>query len=253
MNKTYTFGVLFALALVATPALSSAQSITSRSTFMEYDAFYGGGPDTWDPYESITKSDVVLTDSSVLQFADTRAGSFPIEWTAGVSVDMTQSHTITGSLAAFETISASMQNTNTTFATGIGVAGIPGVSEQVIGFAISQPTNYRFEGSILFNNGGNIRRSIVELQYEFTFGWANIFSTAGPDLGPDASFSYDGLLEPGNYRIRNFAELQRDYNFTFVANNEYTLTNLDAVPEPASMLGLGAGLAALAARRRRRS
>ncbi len=253
MTKSYTFGVLIALALVAAPALSRAQSIVSRSTFMEFDAFYGGGPDTWDPSGTVSEFDVVLSDSNTLTFADDRAGTFPIEWTAGVSFDMLQTHTITGSLGAFQTISGTMRSTNTTYATGIGVAGIPGSQEQLIGFEVSQPTNYRLEGSILFNNGGNIRRSIVELQYEFFFGWANIFSTAGPDLGPDASFSYDGLLEPGNYRIRNYAELQREGNVTFVANNEYILTNLDAVPEPASMLGLGAGLAALAARRRRRA
>lgn len=253
MTKTYTFGVLVALALVAVPALSSAQSIVSRSTFMEFDALYGGGPDSWDPSGSVNKSNMVLSDSSTLQFSDERAGTFPLDWTAGVSFDMLQTHAITGLLSNFHTISGSMRSTNTTYATGIGTAGIPGVQEQIIGFEISQPTNYRLEGSIFYPNGGTFRRSIVELQYQFVWGWSNIWSTALPDLGWDASFDFTGLMEPGNYRIRNFAELQREPNATFVANNDYTLTNLDAVPEPASMLGLGAGLAALAARRRRRA
>lgn len=253
MTKTYTFGVLVALALVAVPALSSAQSIIGRSTTMQFTSLYGGGPDSWDPSGNLGKTDVVLSDTSTLEFADDRTGTFPLDWTAGVSINMLQTHTITGSLSAFQTIEGSMRSTNTTYATGIGAAGIPGSQEQVITFEIDQLTNYRFEGHVFYPNGGAFKRSIIEMQFFFPWGWSNIFNTALPDLGPDGTFDFTGQMEPGSYRIRNYAELQGAANTTFIANNDYKLTNLDAVPEPASMLGLGAGLAALAARRRRRA
>ena len=75
--------------------------------------------------------------------------------------------------------------------------------------------------------------------------------SAGNDLPLPAVVTVPEMRDPvtaerwGNVYVKMYD--------VFVANNDYKLTNLDAVPAPASMLGLGAGLAALAARRRRRA
>lgn len=238
------------LGLVVT-SVAFGQTIVSRQTDMSWTSLYGGGPTSFDPSDSLSKSIVVASDSSQLAFSDSQSGDFPLGWTASVAINMLQTHSISGPLNSFQSISASMVNTNSTTATGIGQAGIPGQSEQYIGFTIESAINYRFEGSVFYPNGGAFRRSIIELQGNFPWGWSNIFSTALPDIGSDGSFSFVGNLAPGQYRIRNYAELQGAANNSFTANNEYTFTNLDAVPEPFSMVILGGGALIALGRRRR--
>lgn len=238
-------------ALLGSANLSLGQTIVGRQTEMSWSALYGGGPTIFNPSDSLSKNDVVLSDVSQLTFADAQAGDFPLPWTASVAISMEQTHTITGSLSSFHTISASMTNSNVTADSGIGVAGIPGSSELYIAFDLASSIDYRFEGSVFYPNGGVFQRSVIQLQVLRPWGWVDLFSTALPNIGPDASFSIGGQLEAGSYRIRSYGELQNAGNVSFVANNEYTFTNLNAVPEPSTMLLMaGAGIAAMKRRRR---
>lgn len=66
------------------------------------------------------------------------------------------------------------------------------------------------------------------------------------------SFNFDVMFS--DFPGMDFSDVdQIVFTFSPAPSGDFTLTQIEAVPEPATMLALGAGLAALAARRRRKA
>lgn len=244
-----TLAVVSLLATMSSAAL--AQNILSRSTHLNWSSTYGGGPTVFTPSAQTIKNDLVTSDTTNLSFNDSKAGDFPIGWTASVDINLTQSHSINGSFSNFQSISGAMTTTKTTSASGIGVAFIsstlPG-NELIFEFSVANQMNYSLTGNLYYDLDGAFVNSIVSIQAFNGFFWADILGATTAPLGNSQNFNFTGTLGAGTYRM--FSGQATNNGPSYNANNSFTLTNLDAVPEPGTMIALTA-LAIAAARRRK--
>jgi hypothetical protein len=241
------------LALVVTagilPALSVAQNLTGRTTNMNWTSLYGGGPTSSSPFGNFSDASIQSNFSKTMSFSDSKSGDFPLPWTAFVEIEFNQQFSVTGPLNNFSQIQSSMSGSKSQGASGIGAAGIQSVlpgNELIMEFTVANTMNYNLAGSWMTDADNT---SQVKLDRKVGQDWANIHSSLFLFQGSNGAFNWTGQLTQGTYRIYSQNELLNGFN-SFEGGHNYTFTNLDAVPEPGTMLALSA-LAIAAARRRK--
>lgn len=244
--NTATLTTIAVLGLL--PGTALAQNITARSTQMNWSSLYGGGPTGFSPFDTFSNNSIQSSFSNTLSFSDSKSGDFPLAWTAFVNIEFNQQFNITGPLNNFSQIQSSMSGSKSQGASGIGSAGIQSVlpgNELVIEFTVANTMNYNLAGSWLTDADST---SQVKLDRKVGQDWANIHSSLFLFQGSNGAFDWTGQLTQGTYRIFSQNELLNGFN-TFQGGHNYTFTNLDAVPEPGTMIALSA--IAIAAVRRR--
>jgi hypothetical protein len=249
-NKT--LAALAVATAMTIPVVASAQNITSRTTQMNWDSLYGGGPTIFEPSDSFISSTMESNFSNSMGFTDSQTGDFPIGWTAAVDIDINQSFSITGPLTNFTSISADMDGFKNQSASGIGSAGIgsnlPGNS-LIFEFDVATTMNYSLTGSLYYDPNGAFENSVVSIQTFNGVFWTGIPGATTSQLGNNQNFNFSGTLAAGSYRIFSSNTLPGGFS-SYQGSNNYTFTNLDAVPEPGTLLVVGA--AALFARKKRK-
>lgn len=245
MNTTlHLFRNLVALSgatLIA--ATASSQSIVARTTDMNWHTLYGGGPTIIEKSDSFSSTDIESSFVHHMGYEDHAVGDFPLDWTANVQVDVEQSFNIQGPLSGFSSVSTSMTSSKLQSATGIGGAGIdsglPG-NLLTLDFEVTEPFDYDLSGNLEYGaNGANVYAYVMLLK-DLGSSWVALYDTRQTGIGNIGNFTKTGNLEAGHYRLLSQVELslgltshQSQYNYTF--------TNLNAVPEPASFLALSLG------------
>ncbi|MEZ5163331.1 MAG: PEP-CTERM sorting domain-containing protein [Fimbriimonadaceae bacterium] len=257
MKKSYSLGIkpIAALSLTlfaCTPAL--ALNMTTRSTAMNWSAIYGGGPTVITPSDSFTASNLTNSFSNSMQFSDTQSGDFPGNWTASVAIDIGQFFSVIGPLTDFVYINGSQYGTKAQAATGIGSAGIqsavPG-NRMEHTFDAATAFNYNLNGNFFYEVNGAQLNAYVMMQKWNGSGFSTIWDSRLQGLGNAGSYDVTGQLTAGTYKL--IAQTETPLGPTFYSvSNVFRFTNLDAVPEPATMFALG-GFALVALRRRKKN
>ena len=242
---------LVALCAIA-PSLGLAQNITARTTNMNWDAIYGGGPTIFQPFDNFSSSAMESSFSNNMNFSDAQNGDWPIPWAAAVAIDINQSFSVVGPYSNFTSISANLHGSKSQGASGIGAAGMQSIlpgNELIFNFSVASSMNFSLAGDFHYDETFPFVDSVVSIQTYNGFFWSDMIGVSTTPLGNSGSFNFTGNLNAGDYRLYSYSTLHSGPAVQSSSNN-YTLTNLDAVPEPGTMIIVGA--AALLARRRKR-
>lgn len=249
MKRQTQTTILVITGLLAVPNVAMAQTITQRMTNMNWASLYGGGTTSFNPSDSFSSNALESSFSHNMNFADSQSGVSPLSWTADVQIDINQSFNINGPLNNFASISTNQNGSKSQSAGGqIGVAGINSVlpgNELIFEFVVTSSMNYQLSAdwsSTVANS------SWMALAWFNGSSFQGVHDTRQLFLGTNGTFDWTGTLNAGVYRLVSQNELNNG-NLVFVGQNNYTFTNLDAVPEPGTMIVIGA--AALLARRRK--
>ncbi|MBI5762747.1 MAG: PEP-CTERM sorting domain-containing protein [Planctomycetes bacterium] len=246
------------LSLIGSLALLAAftgstygQSLTSRTSLVNYNYVYGAGGDSHVGSDSIPDVSLVLSDIEGTGFTGSTSGVLPggQPYGAGVFADINHEFAITGSIGLFQSISASAFTHVSATATGLGSsvmnASNPG-NELILTFTVADPVNFHLAGSITLPVGGAVS-SLVALQYWDGIVWQNGIFNSLFLPGSQGAFDVNGSLAPGLYRMNSAISLHAGGNEDFTGTFNYQLT----IPEPATAFLLAAGVFAIGCRRHR--
>jgi len=139
-----------------------------------------------------------------------------------------------------------------------------GISQYKVGFELTTPYSYMWNATVnaTVAGGGLKYGSAASYLYSSTSGIIIPSSYVEASTGVPGSFidtsSTNGLLTPGSYYIFAFGQSDVDATGLATASGAYSLDLIltpasTAVPEPATLALMGAGLATLLGVRRRRS
>lgn len=226
----------------------SGQTLTSRSSTLNYNYVFGAGADAHVDANSVVAPALALSDTQSTGFTDSTSGVLPNgqPYSAGVFSDLAQEYAASGSIGLFQSISASATTHVGASATGAGLAYMysanPG-NELILNFTVDEAVDFHLTGSITHPAPGAF--SFVALQFFDGIVWSNGIFNSIFLPGGQGAFDVAGTLAPGLYRLNSALALNAAVGQDLSATYAYQLTT----PEPGS-LGLLL-LAALATRRGR--
>lgn len=230
-------------------ASAHAQTLTGRSSTLNYDYVYGAGGDTHADGDLVADNALLAGDIEGAGFSGWTSGVLPNgqAYYAGVFSDLDLQYTVNGPLALFQSIHAGATSAVAASTSGAGsavmLASNPG-NGLILNFTIDNPTTFRLTGSISHPNP--MAFSFVALQYFDGIVWQNgIFNSSIHLPGGVGPFDISGTLAPGLYRMNSALALNAQPNQQLAAAYSYQLT----VPEPATLSIMLLGLL-VAARRR---
>jgi hypothetical protein len=243
---------VFAVCLCGIAAVTGTaygQSLTARSSTLNYNYVYGAGGDTHVGGDLVPDTTLLLSDIEGTGFSGSTSGVLPgaQPYSAGVFTRLDQEYGVSGSVALFQSINASASTHVSAGASGLGSAVMyasnPG-NELVLNFTVASPVDYHLSGVITLPAPSAF--SFVALQFFDGIVWQNGIFNSIFLPGGQGAFDVSGILAPGQYRINSAIALNAGAGNDWTGSYQYQLV----VPEPAS-LGILA-LGALALRRRRR-
>ncbi|MBS1705170.1 MAG: PEP-CTERM sorting domain-containing protein [Armatimonadetes bacterium] len=243
---------LCALALLSGLTLAQAQTITARSSTLNYFATYGHGGDVVkNPSDSLTATDLLQSDSKGLALSDVQNGTYLSgQYFTSVDVSLNHSYQVSGPVSNFSRIDAQLHSSFVTSASGAAGAGSGGQSVQPGNELLLDFTTagfrYEFLGSSTYQStGANVPHSKAELLKWNGSNWSFLESTIFSN-----GLVRTGTLGAGTYRLLVWGET-KSLNSTAFANTTLVFKNLDAVPEPATLAILGASLSFVLRKKRR--
>lgn len=207
---------------------ASAQTLTQRSSRLTYNYVYGAGGDSHVDNELLEDFTLLLSDNEQIGYTGETAGELPGKppspYTAGVSGTIEHEYSITGSIDAIESITASGSSEVNTAYTGAGIANMSSVNpgnEIIFYFTIDSLVQYHLVGSL--DLPGPTAFSGVYFQYFDSVTWQTVYSTIVLP-GTEGPFDVTGTLYPGEYRIISVVGVDAYGNETETANFQYTLS-----------------------------
>lgn len=233
-----------------------AQTLTSRLSTLNYQATYGGGGDASSPSDTVTDGELLSSDSSELNFVDSRAGFINNNperpWGASVSVALSHAYSVTGPLDAFTRIQASGSADLSAASSGEGLASMissnPGNSLE-LRFTLTAPTTGTLSGQVELTPDGQNLAAFVTLQRFDGIVWANIFNSLFLS-GQEGIFDQPLSLTAGEYRVIGTTGGNVFHNVRPSQTNTWSY-DLRLVPTPGAALALALGCATTSTRRRR--
>ncbi len=229
-----------------------AQTISSRSSTLQFDYVYGFGVDTHTGSPTVTDNTLLATDNESTTFTGSASGNWLGDHPYGSDVFVLASHSydVAGGPTNFSSISAIGSNQATASATGFGEANMgirnPGNSLQ-FRFNLQNATPYTLNGHITMPAAQASIFSVVSLEWFDGFTWANINNT-GFLPGSQGSFNYSGTLASGEYRLTSVMGINAGRNESWQSDYQYRLA---LVPEPATVIAIVGSCGFLLRRRRK--
>jgi hypothetical protein len=256
MNQPLYLAAAVALA-VAAPAEAATATLTNRMSFNDITLFAGNGPARVD-FADGSPVALFLTDPALIsvQGADSGTGSFGV-YTVSFGAAWVQQQDYSFQNVGADAVlqaSGSLAVTMSGSATTLGQAAVAtlqysSTNWQSFEFELDATTSYAFTGQAIDG------QALQAFQW-LNNGWVSAAGIISPGSG--ASISNSGTLTAGLYQIRNTPNVIVRTQTPFSSNQwEYTLTLHDttvtAVPEPATVAFMLAGLGFIGWRLRRRA
>lgn len=239
------------------PAVAATATLTNRMSFSNIALFAGNGPARVD-FADGSPATLFLPDPALLslQGANSATGSFAVfdvSFDAAWNQQQNYSFQNVGADAVLQA-SGSLAVTMSGSATTLGQPAVAtlqysSTNWQSFEFELDATTSYSFTGLAIDG------QALQAFQW-INNGWVSAAGIISP--GEGASFSNSGTLTAGLYQIRNTPNVITRTQTPFSSNQwEYTLTLQDtavaAVPEPARVVSMLAGLGFIGWRLRRRA
>ena len=204
----------------------AAQTLTSRASTVNYSYVYGAGADSHSDNAQIEDATLLAGDAETAHHAGFTSGVLPngTPYSAGVTVQLDHSYTITGPLTAFTSIHAEGVSDVSSATSGGGVATMqssnPG-NRLLFHFETTTPMHYRLSGEVALPAASFF--SYVTLQRFDGFTWAYVVTTA---FSPNAvtPFDFSATLQPGQYRLDSNLTLGVNASAAQHGSYHYTLS-----------------------------
>ncbi len=224
-------------------------SVYNRYSSVNAEYLCGYGPDVYQ--DALTVTHGLLEQVGSTSTVDTRMhtdeylGNW---WTAVLNWDVNAQYSVYGSLANATKIVASGQNIMSSAVIGPATSGLasgnPG-SLLRLSFNVPVAQDFWFSGALAQSGPANRNEAVVKIMKDDGTGFVNYILR----IAQNNSFSDMIHLQAGNYLIEGWSKSHANQDENAYGKWSYTL---EAVPEPGTMIALGAGLAGLAASRRKR-
>lgn len=223
---------VLAAVLCSAAGAQAAFVLTERTTSMTVFYDFGGGGEQFPGSNSVGSTSLNSEFIHQLRGNETRSGFTEFgTWEAGYIYDINQEfQPLTNGFYGAGDVGLQ------SFLAGDGYSTIEGRNELTLMFDNTSTTDFRLTGAATF--GAQVSLDVFD-----GLGWTSIYTSPGGD-----GFDITGTIGAGQYRIFGIG------NSTAVgqmAQGEAWSFNLQAVPEPSVMAGLGLGALALMRRRRR--
>jgi hypothetical protein len=247
MNRMLTASAV----LLTLSSVASAQfELTSRYSKVNYDYFAGFANQSESVSDFLVETTLDVTDSTALVGSEDSSGFYVpsgTAWSANGSWNIGHQYSLIGSAASATKLTASGSSTvsiTSSNATAQVASSLPG-SEFSIEIALNSAQQVRFMGS--HTADGPLNQTTGN-----TFGYFWNGSTWQIFLVKQVNTNWDDLLNlgAGTYRFETFSIAQANQNATKSSSWEYSI---EAVPEPGTMIALGIGALAVAARKRNKN
>lgn len=246
-TRTFVFGIL-----AVASSFVNAQTLTSRSSTLNYFANYGHGGDyTIHAEDSQSWTDLEDASSKSMTYNDSIEGTYLSNaWYASVGIDLNQSYTLAGTVAQFDRVDLALHSSylaTYSGASGVGAGGLstlPG-NQLLLEFTVANSFDYEFLGTLASHSSGTGSHGRVELQKWNGTSWST-FQNAVLNNGVLRT----GTVTAGLYRIYTSVEVGSIAQDTATGDVTVMFRN-SAVPEPASF-ALFALVAPLLLRRKNR-
>lgn len=256
MNQSLCLAAAVALAF-SVPADAATATLTNRVSFNDITLFAGNGPARVD-FADGSPVALFLADPALIrvQGADSGTGSFGVYTvTFGAAWDQQQDYTFQNVgadavLHASGSLAVTMSGSATTLGQpAVATLQYTSTNWQSFEFELDATTSYSFTGQAI---DGQALQAFQWLNND----WVSAAGIVSPGSG--ASFSNSGMLTAGLYQIRNTPNVIIRTQTPVTSNQwDYTLTLHDttvtAVPEPARVASMLAGLGFIGWRLRRRA
>jgi hypothetical protein len=244
---------LITLTVLAVMTVTSfAQSLTGRSSTINYSYVYGAGGDTHNGSNGNTVTDLLSSDLQSDGFTGMTSGTLPGNQAYAAFVDSSMSHaySVYGSLSNFNYIGVEADSYVNATQSGLGSALMassnPG-NELILNFDVAAPIDYHFYGFLSYDPSEQGPGNVIALQKWDGIVWQNVFiSYTLPDQ--QGSFDYTDTLVSGEYRIRSAIALSAINNESVSGVYAY---GFEVVPEPVTMFAIAPAIMFFARKRKK--
>jgi hypothetical protein len=237
-----------ALALSALGASSFGQTLTGRSSTLNFNYVYGAGGDTNVGDGGASDAALLQADGENASFSNSTAGFLPGDqpYAASALSSLQQEYIVTGPLSQFQSIRGTASTRVAVSSSGLGSslmnASNPG-NELMLLFSLDAAAPYTLSGNVSSPTGGAFTG--VSLQQFDGIVWQNVFNSIFLPAQQGA-FDVAGNLSAGSYRLTSAISLNSFGNADLTSTTNFLFT----IPGPSALAMLGLGGLVVSRRRR---
>lgn len=236
--------------------LAHAQSLSARSTHLAYTGGLGQSLDWTNFSDSFDDNNFAPAGNSQLVLDYHKSGTYlQSPWFADVTGGIYQEYTLNGPSSNFQSIHGQLDTLFNCASGGPGsgtLANDDNGNVLYLDFSVGpNGMNYAVSGDVAWHvSGPAVRHAEFRISKwnTSTNTWNQVWSSFLPIFS--GHYDHTAFLSPGDYQIYAWSSGSSIPNDTTYTNNSFDFTNLDAVPEPATLGLFALAIPALLRRKR---